>query len=161
WDEWLVPTAKASSSGGWPIKTIILERGEAHAVDPYGPNANDFVVQVMQGGWEGARKYVSINGSFASLPVPVSFVFQCSGSLVDTPQWTGVLEVNDQARSGKIDIKVASGVMEATGHSDAWRFDTAYAFAQYYTRMPVSLPTGQAGESALLGNWDSHLQWQG
>src|SRR5258708_4308738 len=89
WDEWIDPATHVAEKAGWPLQVITFDRGECHAVDPYGPAPQEFVIQVQQGAWESARQYTSINGILTSLPVPVSFLFQGTGHFIAHGNWTG------------------------------------------------------------------------
>jgi hypothetical protein len=159
WEEWLGPTARVSAQAGWPLKHIILDRGECHAIDSYGPGPEEFVIQVLLGEWKRDKAYISINGVFTSLPSPVSFLFQGSGHFLANVQWSGVLSLSDENRQWKITCKMLDGHTEADGQSDQWRLDTAYAFLRYYSRLPVPPPA--ASPAALLQDWKSHFDWQG
>jgi hypothetical protein len=158
WDEWISPTVRLGTHGIWPLETINFDRGELRAVDPYGPGPEDFVIQVQQGEWERDKQYMAINGVFSSLPAPVKFLFQGSGRFVSEPEWSGDIALHDENRQWKMDWKVQAGLIEAKGHSAAWRFDSAYAFLRYYSRLP--LPPPASGSSAVLENWKNQFNWQ-
>jgi hypothetical protein len=158
WDEWLDPTAQATQGAGWPLSSITVERGECHLIDPYGPGPQEFIFQIHQGVWESARRYFSLDGVVASLPTPVNFLFQGSGQFIANTQWTGVLTFSDESRSWKTELKALPGRIDATGHADQWRFDTAYAFLKYYARLPVAPPA--SSPASLLGKWESTFKWE-
>jgi hypothetical protein len=158
WDEWMDPTAHTTQSAGWPLGSVTLNQGEVHVVDPYGPGPQDFVVQIQQGSWEIQKHYFAINGTFTSLPSPVSFLFQGSGQVVTMVNWSGMLSMSDENREWKIEIKAAQDKLDATGHADAWRLDNAYAFLKFYGRLPVSGPT--PNPAYQLQAWNSRFNWQ-
>jgi hypothetical protein len=156
WDEWFGSAAHLGEQHGWPIRLVTFDRGELHAVDRFGPNPAEFVIQVLQGAWERDRKYMSINGVFTSLPTPVSFLFQGSGQFVTATQWTGVLGLTDESRQWKLECSVAPAGVSVNGNSAQWRFDTAYSFLRFYARLPVPAPI--ASPNAFLTDWKSSFE---
>jgi hypothetical protein len=159
WAEWLGPATQLHEQAAWPVSTVSLDRGELHAIDPYGPQREEFVVQVLQSQWDRGRQYISVNGVLTSLPAPVSFLFQGSGRFASNAQWTGVLDLTDENREWKLDCKVNDSHTEVSGQSAQWRFDTAYTMLRFYGRLPVSPPV--PSPSTFLKQWDTHFDWQG
>ncbi|OGR92676.1 MAG: hypothetical protein A2992_10235 [Elusimicrobia bacterium RIFCSPLOWO2_01_FULL_59_12] len=159
WDEWLVPAARLGGDAGWPVNAITFDRGECQVVDTHGAATERLVIQILQGGWERGRQYMSINGVFTNLPAPVSFLFQGSGHFLSNVQWTGVLGLTEGDRQWKLECKTMGGRFQASGRSDEWRFDTAYAVLRYYARLPVAPPP--ASPSVLLRHWESQFDRQG
>ncbi len=158
WEEWLAPSVRAGGESGWPLSKVTFDRGQVDAVDSYGPGPERFILQILQGTWEGGRQYISMNGVMTSLPAPVNFLFQGSGQFFSTPQWTGVLALTEKERQWKLECKLSGGHLQATGRSEEWRFDTAYSFLRYYARLPVAPPT--PSESTVLRGWTSQFDRQ-
>jgi hypothetical protein len=159
WEEWLGPTTQLHEKAEWPLNVVTLDRGELHAVDPFGPNQEEFVIQVLQSEWERDRQYISANGVLSSLPAPVNFLLQANGRFASNPEWTGVLDLTNENRDWKLDCKVSDGHLDVGGQTPEWRFDTAYAFLRFYSRLPVPPPV--ASPTVLLQQWDTHFSWQG
>src|SRR5205823_4949184 len=118
-----------------------------------------FVIQVLQGSWDRTRQYASVDGTFNSLPVPVSFQFQGGGQFISELRWSGVLTLREDTRQWKLECKIDPAHSTVEGQSDQWRFDSASALLRYYSRLPVPPPPTSA--TAFLQDWKSYFEWQG
>ncbi len=128
-----LPGAKMST-----LRRVNWKQGEIHWVDSYASAPQELVLSLVEGSWNPRPETLEVRGAFTGPLSGVSLAFAANGQFFANPQWTGDLEVADQAHALTARLTRTPQGFELKSQASTWRLSRASTVLQFLARLPIS-----------------------
>jgi hypothetical protein len=156
WDleDWFAGMSGVSEDRAAAVNLVSWKEGEIHWSDPEGSVPQELVLSSIEGQWNPRAATIKTSGTFSGLKSTAHLALSASGQFFSSPQWSGDIQLTDQANACAFHIDDKAGVFDIKGMSAQWRLASALTFLKFYGRGAANAP--DFASELVLDHWQMH-----